>query len=326
MPGLLLKTVDRISKGLDRFTGRIFRINSRVDAFPPFPFSRWRATTRLHRTQEVWNAGRPKYKRFCMDLGIKGKVALVTAASGGLGAAIATTLAAEGVAVAITGTNAAKLEATASAIRAKGGKVLPLVWDLGDLALIEPSIARIEAELGSIDILVNNTGGPPPSPAGGQPQDVWVKHFNSMVLSVIAITDRVLPSMRESGWGRIITSTSMGVIAPIPNLGMSNTLRASLVGWSKTLSREVARDGITVNVMAPGRIDTDRVRSIDAGAAKREGKTPEEVAAASAATIPLGRYGNPQEFADVAVFLASARASYVTGSVIRVDGGVIPNV
>jgi 3-oxoacyl-[acyl-carrier protein] reductase len=261
-----------------------------------------------------------------MDLGIKGKVALVTASSGGLGAAIADVLVEEGVAVAITGTSAEKLAKTAAALRAKGGKVVSLVWDLGDLSLIEPSIAKIEAELGPIDILVNNTGGPPPSPAAGQSQDVWTKHFQSMVLSVIAITDRVLPGMKARKWGRVITSTSMGVIAPIPNLGMSNTLRASLVGWSKTVSREVAKEGITVNVMAPGRIDTDRVKAIDAGVAKREGRSIEEVAAASAATIPMGRYGTPREFADVAVFLASAGASYVTGSVIRVDGGVIPNV
>lgn len=261
-----------------------------------------------------------------MDLGIQGKVALVTAASGGLGAAIAETLAAEGAHVAITGTNRDKLEATAAKIRAKGGKVLALVWDLGDLGLIEPSIAKIEAELGSIDILVNNTGGPPPSPAGGQPLDLWRKHFESMVLSVIGITDRALPGMRSRKWGRIITSTSMGVISPIPNLGVSNTLRVALVGWSKTLSREVAREGITANVLAPGRILTDRTRAIDAGAAKREGKTIEEVSAASAAQIPMGRYGDVQEFADVAAFLVSARASYVTGSVIRVDGGVIANV
>lgn len=261
-----------------------------------------------------------------MDLGIKGKVALVTASSSGLGAAIATVLAEEGAAVAITGTNAEKLAATATAIRAKGGTVISLVWDLGDLTLIEPMIAKVEAELGPIDILVNNTGGPPASPASGQPQDVWLKHFNAMVLSVIAITDRVLPGMKARQWGRIITSTSMGVVVPIPNLGMSNTLRASLVGWSKTLSREVAKEGITVNVMAPGRILTDRTRALDAGAAKREGKSVEEVSAASAAQIPMGRYGDTREFADVAAFLASTRASYVTGSVIRVDGGVIPNV
>jgi 3-oxoacyl-[acyl-carrier protein] reductase len=261
-----------------------------------------------------------------MDLGIKGKVALVTASSGGLGAAIARTLAAEGAKVAITGTNREKLDTTEAAIRAAGGTVISLVWDLGDLALIEPSIARIEAELGPIDILVNNTGGPPPSPAAGQTQDVWTKHFTSMVLSVITITDRILPGMRKRGWGRVLTSTSMGTIVPIPNLGVSNTLRASLVGWSKTVSREVARDGVTVNVISPGRILTDRIHQIDGAQAKREGRTVEEVSAASQATIPAGRYGDPQEFADVATFLCSARASYVTGSNIRVDGGAIPNV
>ncbi len=132
--------------------------------------------------------------------------------------------------------------------------------------------------------------------------------------------------MRQRKWGRIITSTSMGVVAPIPNLGMSNTLRASLVGWSKTISRELARDGITANILAPGRILTDRVRSIDANQAKREGKSVEDVAAASQATIPMGRYGDPREFADMAAFLASPRASYITGSVIRVDGGALANV
>lgn len=261
-----------------------------------------------------------------MDLGLQGKVALVTASSGGLGAAIAEVLAEEGARVAITGTKADKLEATAAAIRAKGGEVISLVWDLGDLTRIEPAIAEIEAKLGPIDILVNNTGGPPPSPAAGQSLETWNAHFQSMVLSVLAITDRVLPGMRQRKWGRVITSTSMGVVAPIPNLGISNTLRASLVGWSKTLSREVARDGITCNILAPGRILTDRVRAIDAGQAKREGRSVEEVAAASQAAIPVGRYGDPREFADMAAFLASPRASYVTGSVIRVDGGVLANV
>jgi 3-oxoacyl-[acyl-carrier protein] reductase len=261
-----------------------------------------------------------------MDLWIKEKVALVSASSGGLGAAIAAALAAEGAHVAITGTNREKLEATAASIREKGGVVLPLVWDLGDLARIEPSIAEIETQFGPVDILVNNTGGPPPSPASGQAPEVWRRHFEAMVLSVIATTDRVLPGMRERGWGRIITCASSGVVAPIPNLGISNTLRASLVAWSKTLAREVARDGITANILAPGRILTDRVRAIDAANAKREGRTTAEVAAASVATIPMGRYGDPEEFAAVAAFLASARASYITGSTIRVDGGALPNV
>jgi 3-oxoacyl-[acyl-carrier protein] reductase len=147
-----------------------------------------------------------------------------------------------------------------------------------------------------------------------------------MVLSVIAITDRVLPGMRSRGWGRIITSTSSGVIAPIQNLGISNALRASLVGWSKTLAREVARDGITANIVVPGRIATRRIRFLDEQKAKREGRPVEQVTAESTASIPVGRYGEPEEYADMVAFLASARAAYVTGSVIRVDGGLIPSV
>ena len=227
---------------------------------------------------------------------------------------------------AVDARGAADLGSAREQLAKDGLQVHDYVCDVSKAEDISATCDSIVKQHGRIDILVNNTGGPPPSPAGGQALDVWRKHFDSMILSVIAITDRVLPGMRTRKWGRIITSTSMGVIAPIPNLGISNTLRASLVGWSKTLSREVAKDGITVNVMAPGRIDTDRVKSIDAGVAKRDGKSVEEVAAASAATIPMGRYGTPAEFADVAAFLASQRASYVTGSTIRVDGGVIPNV
>jgi 3-oxoacyl-[acyl-carrier protein] reductase len=147
-----------------------------------------------------------------------------------------------------------------------------------------------------------------------------------MVQPVIAITDRVLEGMRAKRWGRVITSASSGVIAPIPNLGVSNTLRSALVGWSKTLAREVARDGITVNVVVPGRIATDRIQFLDAEKARREGRPVDQVAAESTASIPLGRYGRPEEYADVIAFLASAQASYVTGSTVRVDGGLIPSV
>jgi 3-oxoacyl-[acyl-carrier protein] reductase len=147
-----------------------------------------------------------------------------------------------------------------------------------------------------------------------------------MVLSVIAITDRVLPGMKARGWGRILTSTSSGIIAPIPNLAISNALRMSLVGWSKTLAREVAKDGITANIVVPGRIATARVATLDNARAKREGRSVEEVAAESAATIPVGRYGKPEEYADVVVFLASTRAAYITGSVIRVDGGMTTSI
>jgi 3-oxoacyl-[acyl-carrier protein] reductase len=143
---------------------------------------------------------------------------------------------------------------------------------------------------------------------------------------VIAITDRVLPNMRSRRWGRVITSTSSGVVAPIPNLGISNALRLSLVGWSKTLAREVGKDGITANIVLPGRIATGRIKFLDEAKAKRESRTVEDVAAESTATIPLGRYGKPEEYADVVAFLASERAAYVTGSVIRVDGGMITSV
>jgi 3-oxoacyl-[acyl-carrier protein] reductase len=207
-----------------------------------------------------------------------------------------------------------------------GGKSIGLVWDLADLTQIDAHVSKIEAELGLVAILVNITGGPPPTPASGQSPALWSKHFQAMVLSVIAITDRVLPKMREQRWGRVITSASSGVLMPIPELAISNALRMSLVGWSKTLSREVGRDGITANIILPGRIATDRIRFLDEAKAKREGKTVEEVSAASAGSIPLGRYGQPEEYGDVVTFLASERAAYITGSVIRVDGGLIGSV
>jgi 3-oxoacyl-[acyl-carrier protein] reductase len=140
------------------------------------------------------------------------------------------------------------------------------------------------------------------------------------------ITDLVLPGMRAKRWGRIITSTSSGVVAPIPNLGISNTLRSALVGWSKTLAREVAGDGITVNVVLPGRIATGRIRQLDEARAQREGKTVQEILKDSTSSIPMRRYGDPEEFANAVTFLASKRASYITGTMLRVDGGMIQSV
>jgi 3-oxoacyl-[acyl-carrier protein] reductase len=212
------------------------------------------------------------------------------------------------------------------AITAAKGRAISLAWDIGDLSAIEAHIARIERDMGPVDIIVNNTGGPPPTPASGQDPAVWVKHFNSMVISVIAITDRVLPGMRKRGWGRVITSASSGVVAPITNLGISNALRLSLVGWSKTLAREIARDGVTANIILPGRIGTQRIRFLDEQKAKRESRPVDDVIAESTASIPAGRYGTPQEYADAVAFLASQQASYITGSVIRVDGGLIASI
>lgn len=262
-----------------------------------------------------------------MDLGLRDKVALVLGAGGGLGGAIARSLAAEDAKLALADISAEGLARGAEAARAAGAAaVMTLEWDLADLAAIDRHVSRIEAELGPVQVLVNNTGGPPPTPASGQDPALWAKHFNAMVLSVIALTDRVLPGMKAAKWGRIVTSTSSGVVAPIPNLGVSNALRSTLVGWSKTLAREVARDGVTANIILPGRIATDRIRFLDEQKAKREGRGVEEVAAESTGSIPAGRYGRPEEYGDAVAFLASERASYITGSVIRVDGGLIASI
>lgn len=147
-----------------------------------------------------------------------------------------------------------------------------------------------------------------------------------MVLSLISITDWVFPGMRARRWGRVITSTSSGVVSPNPNLGLSNALRSTLVGWSKTLANEVGADGVTVNVILPGRVATGRIRELDEARALREGRSVEEVVGESTRSIAARRYGKPEEYGDAVAFLASERASYVTGSAIRVDGGLIPSI
>lgn len=261
-----------------------------------------------------------------MDLGLTGKRALVLASSRGLGRGIAESLAREGADVVLTARSADQLTTVVDGINAQGaGRAYAITADLGK------DIERVHTEAverlgGPIDVLVANTGGPPAGLALGVQLDAWSPQFEAMVLPVFRIAGLVLPEMRERKFGRILVVASSGVVQPIPNLVMSNALRSSIVGWAKTLASEVAPDGVTVNIVLPGRIETDRTGELDAANAKRTGKSVEDIAAAARATIPAGRYGRVEEFADVACFLASERAGYVTGSLVRVDGGAIRSV
>jgi 3-oxoacyl-[acyl-carrier protein] reductase len=256
-----------------------------------------------------------------MDLKIEGKRALVMGASRGLGRAVAEGLLAEGVQVIAVARDAEAIRAWA------GGTpgLTAMAADLTDAASIDAMVDAVLAK-GGIDILVNNSGGPAPGPAATTPRGDWLVQFEAMAVNLFHLTGRLVPGMRERNWGRIVTIASSGVEQPIPNLALSNGIRAAVVGWSKTLAAEVAADGVTVNIVMPGRIQTTRVAELDASAAKRSDSTVEAVQKASAATIPAGRYGRPEEFSAMVVFLASEQASYVTGSRLRVDGGAIRSI
>ena len=261
-----------------------------------------------------------------MDLQLQGKTALILGGSKGIGRGVADALAAEGVAVALLARTQTVLDRAVSEIKSRGGRALGLAADLADWPSVEHAVEAARKELGAIDILLNNSGGPPPSGVVGVSPAVWEAQFHAMVLPLFRITDLLLPDMRSRKWGRILNVASLSVIEPIAALGVSNTLRSAIVGWAKTLASETARDGITVNTLLPGVIATDRAIGLSRAAAERQKISVEEAVKRTAQTIPVGRLGTPEEFGAVAAFLASPLAAYVTGSLIRIDGGLIRSI
>lgn len=262
-----------------------------------------------------------------MDLTLHGKVALVCAASKGLGRASALALAREGAAVAICARGEATLRATAAEIHAETGAAIEAI--VADVSRAEDA-ARVVADtvtrFGGLDILVTNTGGPKSAIFESLSDDDWTSAIDSLLMSVVRLSRAAIPHLRRRGGGRIIHVTSISAKQPVEGLSLSNALRAGVTALSKTMSNELARDGILVNCVAPGYTRTDRVVELAEAAAKRERITPEAVQKRTEAQIPWGRMGTPDEFARVVAFLASDAASYITGASIPVDGGYLRGV
>jgi 3-oxoacyl-[acyl-carrier protein] reductase len=257
-----------------------------------------------------------------MDLGLTGKVAIVAAASSGLGKATAMELAAEGARVAINARNEEQLQNTASEIQsATGAEVLAIAGDVTNEDDVGRLVSETRSKFGSVDILVTNAGGPP----AGFFDDFNAQHYREAVelnlISTINLCREAVSHMRERGWGRIVAITSIAAKQPVENLILSNTARAGVLGFMKSLSQQIAADGITVNTVCPGYHLTERLKSLSSSIAKNEGVSVEDVYARWAASTPMKRIGDPREFAAVVAFLCSERASYLTGTVIQVDGG-----
>ena len=259
-----------------------------------------------------------------MDLGLKDRAALVTGASKGLGRAVAERLAMEGADVVVNSRSAGALEATAAEIaRASGRTVLSVAGDVADEAFCAHLVERAASGLGRLDILVANAGGPPPGGVDDFTPEAYRKAVDLNLLSTVQLTLAALPEMRRNGWGRIVAITSVAVKQPVQNLLLSNTARPGVVGFIKTISRDLAAEGILCNVAAPGFIHTARVESLLATQAEARGTSREAVLEAIAADIPAGRIGRPEEFANGVVFLASEAASYITGHTMQIDGGLV---
>jgi 3-oxoacyl-[acyl-carrier protein] reductase len=255
-----------------------------------------------------------------MDLGLRGRIALVTAASQGMGKACALGLAAEGARVALCARNEGTLEAAADEVRARtGAEVLAVPADVTRAADVTALVERVKAVLGDPDVLVANAGGPPRGFFEDMPDDAWQGAFEVSLLSVVRLTRAVLPGMKAKRWGRILAIQSVSVKQPLPDLVLSNAVRPGTAGLMKTLALQLGKHNITVNTLCPGRIMTDRFL----GGARTSGLPHAEYLERASADVPLGRIGTPEEFASVAVFLASERASYVTGVTLQVDGGLV---
>jgi len=249
-----------------------------------------------------------------MDLGLDGRVALVTGASKGIGRGIAAALAAEGARVAISSRSRERIEAAAAEVGARA-----YVHDSQDVDAAGGLIDAVESDLGPVDVLVTNTGGPPAGPDPlGFTREQWEAAYRSLVLAPMALIERAVPAMRERGFGRVVNVASSAVREPISVLMLSNAHRSALLAAFKTLARDVAGDGVTVNSVLPGRIATDRILEM---AGSREAAE-----AAAREQVPAGRLGTVEEFAAVACFLCSARASYVTGTAVLVDGGLTQSI
>src|SRR5689334_9991021 len=250
-----------------------------------------------------------------MDLRIEGKTALVMGASRGIGRAIAAALAAEGARVAMASRSRERVEAAASEI---DGDTAAFEADTTDLDWLAALPDEVASKLGPVEILVTNTGGPPPGGALDHEREVWEEAYRSLVLAPLVLADAVLPAMRERRWGRIVNVGSSSIREPIPHLTLSNANRMAAIGLFKTLATEVAPDGITVNTVATGRFATDRL-------AENWGSW-EEMEAHAAEGVPAGRLGQPEEFGDLVAFLCSERAAYLTGAVVPLDGGLLRSV
>ena len=257
-----------------------------------------------------------------MDLGLDGKIALVAASSKGLGRAIATTLGKEGARLVLCARDRDQLEETADQIASAGAEVHTLPVDLaspdGPAAFVEYAVKQT----GGVDVLVTNTGGPPVGTFDEHDDAAWQHATDLVLMSAVRLIRAAVPHLEQRGGGRIVNVTSVSVKQPIAGLLLSNSLRAAVVGMAKTLSAELAHKGILVNNVCPGRIATDRLMQLDQSRSERTGLPVEQVRLEAQQTIPLGRYGQPDELAALVAFLVSGRASYITGETILCDGGL----